>query len=281
MQVCLSKPESGVHRVAVCSHVPFSPCVLNVEAAAFRYAAGTFEVQGSDKQRETILVVAVYLQVRYEAVAQQQASEIVAAAASTGLRYIVIGDYNLEQQQAALGHIIQSGGTHACDSCERAGNLPNTGPGRKRRIDFALAHWRLPASSVHHRECYFSDHLVVKYHFQPSAPGALTGPCRKKVADRTTKHIHELFQACQTQEIRQAIDDVRLDAAWGLLSDVAEQCLCEPSHNFVPRSADWSPTPPPGHCKTRKALCSPAVAGLRKLYGRMCHFCTVFCESSH
>ena len=273
MHVCLSLPESGVHKVALCSHLPFSPCKLNVDSAAFRYAAGTFEVQGPDQQREPILVVAVYLQTRNEAIAQQQASEVVAAAASTGLRYIVIGDFNLEQYQASLGHLIQSGGTHACDSCDRTGSLPNTGPGRKRRIDFALAHWRLAASSVHHRECYFSDHLVVKYHFLPSAPLALTGPCRKKVSDRPSKHIEELFQACQTQEIRQAIDEDRLDTAWGLLSDVAEQCLCEPSHNFVPRSADWTPSSPSGSCKTRQALCSPAVAALRKLFGRLRHFC--------
>ncbi|CAE7637517.1 unnamed protein product [Symbiodinium pilosum] len=246
--------------------------LVSQSLVCIKYAAGTFEVQGTDQQRESILVVAVYFQARNEAVAQQQATEVVAAAASTGLRYVVIGDYNLEQHQASLGHTIQSGGTHACDSCDRTGSLPNTGPGRKRRIDFALSHWRLQASSVHHRECYFSDHLVVKYHFLPSAPSALTGPCRKKIADRSLQHIEELFQACQTQEIRQAIEDIRLDSAWGLLSDLAEQCLCEPSHHFVPRSADWNPTSPRGSCKTRKALCSPAVAGLRKLYGRLRHF---------
>ena len=75
MYVCLSKPESGVHRVALCSHVPFSPCLLNVDVADTRYAAGTFEVQGPDKQLETLLVVAVYFQARHEAVAQQQASD--------------------------------------------------------------------------------------------------------------------------------------------------------------------------------------------------------------
>ena len=103
MQSCLSQPESGVHRVALCSQIPFSPCVLNVDAAAARYAAGTFVVQGPSGQGETLLVVAVYLQAGDEAAAQQQASEIIAAAVSTGLRYVLIGDYNLEQHQAALG----------------------------------------------------------------------------------------------------------------------------------------------------------------------------------
>ena len=271
MQACLSQPESGVHRVALRSQTPFSPCVLNVESAASRYAAGTFEVQGSSEKIETLLVVAVYLQARNEAAAQQQASEIVAAAASTGLRYVLIGDFNLEQHQASLGYTIQSGGTHACDSCERAGNLPNTGPGQKRRIDFALSHWRLPALSVHHTECYFSDHLVAKYHFQPCAPLALTGPSRRKVADRTTKHIEELFHASQTQELARAIDQVQLDEAWVLLSNIAEQCLCEPGGSFVPRSADWNPVTPPVCIKSRKALCSPSIiAGLRKLHGRLC-----------
>ena len=270
MHACLSKSESGVHRVALCSQVPFSPCVLNVEAAAARYAAGTFEVQGPNGQGETLLVVAVYLQARDEAAAQQQASEIIAAAASTGLRYVLIGDYNLEQHQAALGFAIQSGGTHACDSCEGSGDLPKTGPGRKRRIDFALSHWRLPAESVHHRECYFSDHLAVKYHFFPCAPLALTGPCRRKLADRSTKQVEELYQACQTQEIAQAIDSANLDEAWILLSDIAEQCLCEPRENFVPRSADWFPAQPAACIKNRMALCSPCVAGLRKLHSRLC-----------
>ena len=270
MQASLSNPDAGVHRVALCSQIPFRPCVLNVESAATRYAAGTFEVQGPNGQCESLLVVAVYLQARNEAAAQQQASEIVSAAVSTGLRYVLIGDFNLEQHQAALGFTIQTGGTHACDSCASPGSLPHTGPGRKRRIDFALSHWRLPASSVHHQDCYFSDHLVVKYHFQPCAPLAMIGPSRRKVTARTSKHIAELFQACQTQDVTQAIEQGNLDEAWVLLSDVAEQCLCEPSANFVPRSAHWTPTTPQVRGQNRNVLCSPSVAGLRKLYGRLC-----------
>ena len=272
MQVCLSSPEQGVHRVALCSHVPFRPCVLNVDSAASRYAAGTFEIQGPGEQSETVLVVAVYFQARNEAVAQQQASEIIASAASTGLRYVLIGDFNLEQHQASLGHSIQSGGTHACDSCDRTGTLPCTGPGRKRRIDFALSHWRLPAASVHHSECYFSDHLAVKYLFCENAPMALTGPRRRKLADRSNQHIEELFQACQTEEIKQAIEQVQLDEAWTLLSDIAEQCLCEPGVDSVPRSADWTPASPSANFRNRKALCSPCVASLRNLHSRLCQF---------
>ena len=83
MQACLSAVEGDVHKVALCSSIPFSPCVLNVETATSRYAAGTFEVQGSDLEVETILVIAVYLQVRNEAVAQKQAAELVSAAEST------------------------------------------------------------------------------------------------------------------------------------------------------------------------------------------------------
>ena len=274
MQACLSAVEGDVHKVALCSSIPFSPCVLNVEAATSRYAAGTFEVQGPDLEIETILVVAVYLQVRNEAVAQAQAAELVSAAESTGLRYVMIGDFNLEQHQAHIGYAIQSGGTHACDSCEGAGNLPMTGPGRKRRIDFALSHWRLPAVSVQHRECHFSDHLVVRYDFLPNAPKARTGPPRRRIADRTTEQIDELFNACQTHPIAQAIANSCIDDAWLLLSDVAEQCLCETGANVVPRSEDWTPSPPPEHRKGRKALCSPSVACLRRLHGRLCHLQT-------
>ena len=182
----------------------------------------------------------------------------------------MIGDFNLEQHQAYIGYAIQSGGTHACDSCEGAGNLPMTGPGRKRRIDFALSHWRLPALSVQHRECHFSDHVVVRYDFLPNAPKARTGPKPRKVAERTAEQIKELFHACQTQPISQAIANAQIDEAWLLLSDVAEQCLCEAGASFVPRSADWSPSPPLTHHKGRKALCSPSVACLRRLRGRLC-----------
>ena len=241
--------EGDVHKVALCSSIPFSPCVLNVDTATSRYAAGTFEVQGPDQEIETILVIAVYLQVRNEAVAQAQAAELVSAAESTGLRYVIIGDFNLEQHQAHIGYAIQSGGTHACDSCEGAGNLPMTGPGRKRRIDFALAHWRLPAVSVQHRECHFSDHLVVRYDFLPNAPKARTGPHRRRVADRTVEQVDEFFLACQTQPVSQAIADSRIDEAWLLLSEVAEQCLCEAGANAVPGSEDWSPSPPWHHKK--------------------------------
>ena len=218
MFACLGNPESGVHRIALCSQVPLCPCVLNVDVASTRYAAGTFEVQGPSEQIETILVVAVYLQARNEAVAQQQASEIVAAAAATGLRYVLIGDFNLEQHQASLGHIIQSGGTHACDSCARDGNL----------------------SLVQHRECYFSDHLVVNYCFQPSAPMALSGPCRRKVVDRAAQHIDELFRACSTQEVVQAVQQGRLDEA-GFCSPTW------PSNAYASRATTLCPDRQIGH----------------------------------
>ena len=64
----------------------------------------------------------------------------------------------------------------------------------------------------------------------------------------------------------------RLDDAWILLSDLAEQCLCEPGESFVPRSSDWTPSQPSLRNKTRKALCSPSVACLRKLYSRRSHY---------
>ena len=38
----------------------------------------------------------------------------------------------------------------------------------------------------------------------------------------------------------------------------------------MPRSSDWTPVLPPVCTMTRKALCSPCVAGLRKLHGRLC-----------
>ena len=194
----LSSPDSLGCRVCLVSDFPFRQVQLCKGPALTRHVAGLFDLHSlpedpllpGEPQRgstaETVLIVAFYGQAGNEATAQSQVEEVLACAETSGFRYVILGDFNLEPCQGRLGTLIAQGATVAGDECARGRPLPGTGPVnshgvRTRRIDFALNHRALPAVSVDHFDCEFSDHLGVHYTYALDPPTPWTGPKRRAV----------------------------------------------------------------------------------------------------
>ncbi|CAE7270798.1 hypothetical protein AK812_SmicGene40597 [Symbiodinium microadriaticum] len=156
----------------------------------------------------------------HKTAAHSKAVDCIMEAANAGRRTLVLGDWNLTQEQEE-GEIAAM-----------------------RRIDYGVALGDLFASSV--EQCpemlttSLSDHLAVGYGFDLAAPAALRAPPRRRTylqerpAQDTEKAFHDLLEAQD------------LDGAWALASDVAENLLFEPasSRKVLRRSAEWQPVAP-------------------------------------
>ncbi|CAE7302863.1 gcs-1 [Symbiodinium sp. CCMP2592] len=258
--VALSAPEDLGSRVALVSDFPFRHVQLCKGPASTRHVAGLFNVRSLPEDDsslpassrsatdETILVVAFYGQAGNEPVAQTQVDEVLACAVASGYRFVVLGDYNLEPSQGRLGSLISQGTVLAGDECARGRPLPATGPVnaqgvRSRRIDFAVNHRDLPAVSVDHFTCDFSDHLGVHYSYALDAPCPLVGPKRCKPRDDLqSSDLESRCAQIDAGPFASALEQNDLDGAWRFLSDTAELLLCEPcSAECVPRASSWEP----------------------------------------
>ncbi|CAE7196323.1 Slc9a8 [Symbiodinium sp. CCMP2592] len=258
--VALSAPEDLGSRVALVSDFPFRHVQLCKGPASTRHVAGLFNLRALPEDDsslpassrsatdETILVVAFYGQAGNEPVAQTQVDEVLACAVTSGYRFVVLGDYNLEPSQGRLGSLISQGTVLAGDECARGRPLPATGPVnaqgvRSRRIDFAVNHRDLPAVSVDHFACDFSDHLGVHYSYALDAPCPLVGPKRCKPRDDLqSSDLESRCAQIDAGPFASALDQNDLDGAWRFLSDTAELLLCEPcSAECVPRASSWEP----------------------------------------
>ncbi|CAE7196350.1 gcs-1 [Symbiodinium sp. CCMP2592] len=258
--VALSAPEDLGSRVALVSDFPFRHVQLCKGPASTRHVAGLFNLRSlpaddsslpassRSATDETILVVAFYGQAGNEPVAQTQVDEVLACAVTSGYRFVVLGDYNLEPSQGRLGSLIAQGTFLAGDECARGRPLPATGPVnaqgvRSRRIDFAVNHRDLPAVSVDHFQCDWSDHLGVHYSYALAAPRPLVGPRRCKPRDDLLPSDLETRCAqIDAGPFALALEHNDLDGAWRFLSDTAEALLCEPcSAECVPRASSWEP----------------------------------------
>ncbi|CAE7226893.1 gcs-1 [Symbiodinium sp. CCMP2592] len=258
--VALSAPEDLGSRVALVSDFPFRHVQLCKGPASTRHVAGLFNLRSLPEDDsslpassrsatdETILVVAFYGQAGNEPVAQTQVDEVLACAVTSGYRFVVLGDYNLEPSQGRLGSLISQGIVLAGDECARGRPLPATGPVnaqgvRSRRIDFAVNHRDLPAVSVDHFTRDFSDHLGVHYSYALDAPCPLVGPKRCKPRDDLqSSDLESRCAQIDAGPFASALEQNDLDGAWRFLSDTAELLLCEPcSAECVPRASSWEP----------------------------------------
>ena len=258
--VALSIPDTLGCRVGLVSDFPFRQVQLCKGPAQTRHVAGLFDLHslpadaalpgGAQREAaaETILIVAFYGQAGNEAMAQSQVEEVLACAETSGFRYVILGDFNLEPCQGRLGSLIAQGATVAGDECARGRPLPGTGPvnnhgERTRRIDFALNHRALPAVSVDHFDCDFSDHLGVHYTYALDAPRPWTGPRRRAACSDIKPSVLEAkCDQIDAAPFEAALASHDLDGAWRFLSDAAEDLLCEPlSAVCAPRASSWVP----------------------------------------
>ncbi|CAE7354146.1 unnamed protein product, partial [Symbiodinium sp. CCMP2592] len=159
------------------------------------------------------------------------------------------------------------------DSCAPAAALQPTGPvyqgSRRRRIDFAIQHAQLPAQTVAHHEGP-SDHLVVAYTYDV-APLMRRGPRRRVIrSDVTKEQAAASFAEWSPVALQAALEDCDVETAWALLSDSAEDALCDPDECAVRRSEHWHPQAPSLTPKSSKRPeRSPGLRALLRLHSRL------------
>ena len=270
-QVCLSEAEPRGSRVALVSSIPFRPVSLCKREGRTRCAAGLFDVQGPDGVHETILIVSTYCQSGDEVASSLQAEDILQSSFGTRLRYFALGDWNCEQTQNSIGQLIANGVVRAADDCADGCVLPCTGPGRKRRIDYGVCHWQLPATSVRHYSCHVSDHLAVQYQCDLQAPRCRTGPRRRPVGDVSADSLELYFATWNVQPFHTAMGMYDVDTAWTFLCNHAEDALCGTiDDHAVPRSGQWKPsTPKPPQRPGKGQVGSEVVGLLRTLLNKL------------
>eukprot|EP00439_Symbiodinium_sp_Y106_P033647 s699_g4.t1 len=166
MHAALSSPEAGVSRVAVISSAPFKQVTLSTGEAATRHVAVLTDLEGPSGATVTIMIVGVYLQAGDESAAAGQ------LALHSGFRFLLLGGFFLVQEHPVIMECATTGVVKRCDDCYPS-LLPPTGPvyrgTRRRRIDFGLTHCQWPALNTESLEGP-SDHLVVTYTFEATAP---------------------------------------------------------------------------------------------------------------
>ncbi|OLP28704.1 hypothetical protein AK812_SmicGene48905, partial [Symbiodinium microadriaticum] len=212
----LSPPVDGMCKVAIVSNIPLRMAMLPVTEAS------------------------------NEPQAIAQAEDVFQHALHSGFRFIAIGDFNVTQQHPVLLDYLTSGMLVTGDGCCPGEELPATGPvyrgRRRRRIDYALQHPQLHACELQHLDGP-SDHTVVAYGYDFAAPLSRRGPRRRSLReDLDMVGIAEALEAWDPSPYYQALESGDLDHAWTLLSDVAEDLLCEADSRATPRSANWLPS---------------------------------------
>ena len=229
------------HRVALVSRVPCRPVKLENVQASSRVAAGLIEAQYRD-HFEHVLVVAVYGFPGDEAATDVLIRELLQAIDRFGGTFLLIGDYNTTQHSGAVSHAIRQGQVHALDDASLEAQLP-TNPLRTRRIDFGLSHRRLWADDIFNFETCFSDHKVVGYKLAVTLRSEVFRPPKfVAISSCSEECVRSKFeQLWQPQAFCTLLDRQDVDAAWALLSNLAEEAMAaEPAG--ARRSEAWQPS---------------------------------------
>ena len=194
--------------------------------------------------------------------------EVVGAFHSTGLPWIVLGDFNEQDSEGACARIQANGVGHAWDDDHRPHVRPTRHPG-KRCIDFGVSSRDLRAS---HREqvAGIRDHDLVCYQVQCGHehrhPFVL--PKRKKLKEGVKVTAEQLWANFDLElfNLKLANDDV--DGAWQLLSACAEACTIEGGGGGLPRHAEVRSSRSQAQHKSHQAAVPVREARLHRLCRR-------------
>ncbi|CAE7327621.1 unnamed protein product, partial [Symbiodinium sp. CCMP2456] len=279
--VVFSAPEEQYCQVCLLSQIPLKQVSVCSQDGAARHAAALLDLK-SARGNVPLLAVAVYLQSGKPLVAQAQASDILAGAQSSGRRCLVFGDWNLVQEEGDLAALLQANVVHSCDEAAWGQELPPTGPvcqgSRRRRIDYAVSIGDFRATAVGHvaedEVGVLSDHRLVHYTFDASAPPALRGPKRRRLLDKDALPTADvLLPALEVQLFHRCLQEGDVDEAWRRLSDLAEDLVCKPAGDapdLVPRSRAWEPQPRKVRTDFEAEMDkSPGLRALRRLHARL------------
>ena len=271
--------DGRVYRTAIVSTQPGTPVELGVQDGS-RCCSVLFEFEGAQGPRK-VLFVSCYSHASEQTLAVQHSLEVLQAASATGHQWLVLGDFNLVQDErpfAAELAVLRS--VRALDDPFLAeGPLVATGPGGRRRLDYGFGCLDLPPVALAQHPGFGDHFFATSYDFQLSVPHAPRGPSRLPLP-ASGEVSDALWVRCWRRSAKafsDALSAKQVDVAWQLLSDAAEAALFalrEDEHHYrdaVPRSALWSPRRGRDVHKASAPRESVLLVRLRRLQRRMEH----------
>ena len=182
---------------------------------------------------DKLVVCTIYGPSGDETSAGELVTEIVHALSLLCAKWIILGDFNLVQDEWPLGALLSSGAAHSMDE--------PFGPTCGRRIDYGLCSSWVHATAIDHCPGV-GDHLAVRYHLDLKTDFlAGFGPRRAHVP-RPQNVVAECFgRQWSPESFDHAIQDGNVDSAWTLLSSAAELSLFEDGHSGLSRAHAWKP----------------------------------------
>ena len=217
----------------------------------YQHVAALLDVQSS-QDTMPLLVSALYLQSGASYMAQAQALDLISAADSTGRRCLLLGDWNLEQNEGDLAMLIQQGVVRACDAAARGQLLR------------ALT-TRLRLRLVH---CLTIGPFPMILTSLPSLPCVvlLVGPfsgrtlCLKKLLSFAAAFTPTLKEVTWTKRGPSCLTQPRT-------------CFACPTRLAVPRSSEWRPAAKSArNDREVDTDLSPGLRALRRLLAKF-HLC--------
>ncbi|CAE7672255.1 unnamed protein product [Symbiodinium pilosum] len=274
LHVFMSEAMDGLHRTGILSKVPGR--ALTVEGiAAVRCTCALFEVVANG-QYVKILLASIHACPSDPALALTETTLTVEALRATRLEWVLFGDFNLDPLlDKEMSQALSQGLAWHWD--EPFSCCPAT-RGSGRRLDYALGTGRLfPAGAF--QAWTFSDHAIVGYEVDLSEPCGARGPARRALCAEPVAVDKWRSRWGDGAEFLGLLSSGQVDEAWTLLSDAAEDVLCEEGVHSSSgehgsrrsRSAPWKPFVGRQGSKAARGVESLVVVQLRRLHRRLLH----------
>ena len=271
-KIILSPPDvSKCHRVALVSTLPVTPAHLQLDLAGPRVAAGLI-AWPSGTVHHHILVAAFYGYADSAERTHAAFAELHLALQAYGGHFIIVGDFNVTQEEGPISAALAAGTLRAADDASQV-SLPATSPADIRRIDFALHHPCLFALNVTtERRKPLSDHALVAYDYGHDlyppmwrAPRFRDFSAFEHLEDEHRTILHQAEPA-----LLHLLQNNQVEEAWVALSNLGEDLLgvqgggCRRSDLWEPSSYSRHPRRP-----SKQGHESPGLQALRRLTQRL------------
>ena len=252
-------PSCGEHRVAILCSLPSRAIGLDFDGDQSRICAIQCEIK-TDSGYFKFCVASFYGQVNATSVSKECALNAVQAIRRFSLPWAALGDWNLTHDE--MSYIFSHGLARCFDEdFQIVDMLPPTCIGT-RRIDFGIGCGLWPTCTS--QSAGVADHDCVQYELDVSySVQCLAMHPRRQVSWDSEAEIHQLFLAqwCPERFQRLLLQN-ELDEAWTLLSNIAEECMCDEDSRCPPSSS-----PPSWYKKDlgHRRTITPESVSLRRL----------------
>ena len=280
----------GAHTQRGCYVAAMATCPIAeyVPPAEFGTESRVMFAQIDRPQQRPLLLANVYGHATNDTERDRLLRKVATYLRSTGEATLLIGDLNCTEEEGAVGEICANGIMHLADDFFDGPRLPTRESGR--RIDFALCSADITFTQRSQTPGP-ADHDTVAYSIclRPDVAPRHMAPVPPKLRRVTPVSSDEFLHYYATdgtsygrtatlqQRFQMAINSGDPDAAWTVLSDLAEYLLAaEPQDQTAlgghPRSQPWQPQQIPTGGKRHRSLKPSRLRRLRRIHRRVREF---------